>query len=54
MYKKSIGAGGAGGAGALASTGAPDIALFLGVGAALILIGLCLYRSSVVLGRHDR
>ncbi|HTJ66106.1 MAG TPA: hypothetical protein VL551_01130 [Actinospica sp.] len=53
MYK-NLGAGGAGGAGALAATGAPNIAVFLGVAAALTVIGLCLYRSSVVFGRGRR
>ena len=54
MYKKSAGAGGAGAVGALATTGAPDVALYLGVAIVLGIIGLCLYRSSVVLGRGDR
>ena len=54
MYKKSAGAGGAGAAGALATTGAPNVALYLGVAIVLSIIGLCLSRSSVVLGRGDR
>ncbi|HET9172400.1 MAG TPA: hypothetical protein VFN97_23440 [Actinospica sp.] len=54
MYKSSIGAGGAGGAGALATTGAPDIALFVAIAVALTLIGLALYRTSVVSGRGRR
>ena len=54
MYKNSLGAGGAGGAGTLAATGAPNIAIFIGVAAALTILGLCLYRSSVVFGRGRR
>jgi hypothetical protein len=54
MYKNSLGAGGAGGTGALAATGAPNIALFIGIAVALTLIGLGLYRSSVVFGRGRR
>ncbi len=50
MYKKSAGAGGAGAAGALATTGAPNVALYIGVAIVLSIIGLCLYRTSVVLG----
>ena len=53
MYKIHVGAGGAG-VGALATTGAPNVALYIGVAIVLGIVGLCLYRSSVVLGRGDR
>jgi hypothetical protein len=51
MYKKSSGLAGAGG---LAATGAPNVAILLGVMLALCIVGLCFYRTSAVLNRNGR
>ena len=51
MYRS---VGKAGGAGALAATGAPNVAVFLGIAFLTALVGVCLMRSAIVLRRSER
>ncbi|HEV2344305.1 MAG TPA: hypothetical protein VGS97_09450 [Actinocrinis sp.] len=52
MYRSLGNAGGAGGA--LAVTGAPNVAVFLAVALALVVTGACLLRNATVLQRPGR
>jgi hypothetical protein len=52
MYRGVGKAGGAGGA--LAVTGAPNIAVYLAVALGLFVVGACIWRTEMVLRKSDR